>query len=446
MPTAPQFLLPDVGEGLTEAEIVTWFVAPGDTVEINDPLVEVETAKSLVELPSPYSGVITALHASAGDSVAVGSALVSFDDADEPDDSAGQTSSPALESAAVSAAPSDTRPADPLPEPDVAAADGRQSVLVGYGPSHTAIERRPRKSGYRVPGPAQSDPPTAGVPPTSPPVRLRAKNLGIDLAGITPTGAWGQITRADVDAAAADAAPAESVPGQPAETRHPIKGVRRATAAAMVSSAFSAPHVTEWVTVDVTEMLELLDDLRRHREFDGIRLTPLVMVIRAVLSAIRAHPEINSKWDDEANEIVRYRDVNLGIAAATPRGLLVPNIKAAQDMDLPGLCTELANLITDARNGTLTPADMARGTFTITNIGVFGVDGGTPILNPGEAAILCVGQIVRRPWEYRGTVELRSVCTLSMSFDHRLVDGKLGSQVLSHVARLLTTPALALAQ
>jgi pyruvate dehydrogenase E2 component (dihydrolipoamide acetyltransferase) len=212
----------------------------------------------------------------------------------------------------------------------------------------------------------------------------------------------------------------------------------------MVSSAFTAPHVTEWVTVDVTETLELLEQLRGDRAFAGARLTPLVLIARATLSALRAHPEMNSKWDGEAGEIVRFRDVNLGIAAATPRGLLVPNIKAAQHLSTRELCDNLHELIVDAREGKTRPEAMARGTFTITNIGVFGVDGGTPILNPGEAGILCVGQIARRPWEYRDEIHLRSVCTLSLSFDHRLVDGQLGSAVLAHIARLLGQPSLAL--
>jgi 2-oxoisovalerate dehydrogenase E2 component (dihydrolipoyl transacylase) len=212
----------------------------------------------------------------------------------------------------------------------------------------------------------------------------------------------------------------------------------------MVASAFSAPHVTEWVTIDVTDILTLLEQLRDDRAFAGVRLTPLVLIVRATLSALAAHPDINSKWDAAAGEIVRYRDVNLGIAAATPRGLLVPNIKRANKLGTRELCDALDDLIIQARAGKTQPEAMAKGTFTITNIGVFGIDGGTPILNPGEAGILCVGQIARRPWEHQGEIKLRSVCTLSLSFDHRLVDGKLGSEVLAHIARLLTQPSFAL--
>ncbi|CAN5231602.1 dihydrolipoamide acetyltransferase family protein [soil metagenome] len=420
MTTPQQFALPDVGEGLTEAEIVTWRVKLGDTVNVNDTLVEVETAKSLVELPSPYSGVITRLHAAEGETVDVGSVLVTF----------GGTTPDTTEETNLPAAPAE--PED----------EQRQPVLVGYGPSRAKVERRPRKAAHHgTPGASPPDP-QGHKPYATPPVRLRAKELGVDLSAVLPTGPEGRVTRADVDAAATVSTTGAA---QSDEIRSPIKGVRKATAAAMVSSAFTAPHVTEWVTVDVTETLTLLEQLRRDRAFTDARLTPLVLIARATLSALRTHPQINATWDADANEIVQYRDVNLGVAAATPRGLLVPNIKAAQTLSTRDLCDALDALITDARAGRTTPEAMSRGTFTITNIGVFGIDGGTPILNPGEAGILCVGQIVRRPWEYRGEVALRSVCTLAMSFDHRLVDGQLGSQVLAHIARLLENPALALA-
>jgi pyruvate dehydrogenase E2 component (dihydrolipoamide acetyltransferase) len=416
MATANQFALPDVGEGLTEAEIVSWHVKVGDTVKVNDTLVEVETAKSLVELPSPYTGVIAKLHAQEGDTVDVGAVIVSFA-------GDGQDPSPHAEA---------TASAD---EPD----DERQPVLVGYGPSRATVARRPRKPGYR-PHPANL---SSDRPHATPPVRFHAKRHGVDLASVTATGARGQITRADIDKAAQQRNGVVEEYDS-AETRIPIKGVRKVTAEAMVASAFTAPHVTEWVTVDVTETLDLLEQMRSDRAFVDARLSPLVLIARAALSALRAHPEMNAKWDAEAGEIVHYRDVNLGVAAATPRGLLVPNIKAAQALTTRELCDRLDDLITEARQGKTRPEAMARGTFTITNIGVFGVDGGTPILNPGEAGILCVGQIARRPWEHRGEVALRSVCTLSLSFDHRLVDGALGSAVLAHIARLLSRPSLAL--
>lgn len=435
MAAVNQFTLPDVGEGLTEAEIVTWHVEVGDVVAVNDILVEVETAKSLVELPSPYAGVITGLHAAAGETVEVGAVLVSYGGADT-----------GLGTAA-------TDPATPQPdEPEDAAeaedGEARRPVLVGYGPSKAKVARRPRVPGYRDLLQPKLTRAESGRPYATPPVRMRARELGVDLASVTPTGPSGQVTRADLQAALADPdrGPGRVAAKEPAaEIRSPIKGVRKATAAAMVRSAFTAPHVTEWVTVDVTESLALLEELRTDRAFAGTRLTPLVLIAKATLSALRAHPQMNAKWDDDAGEIVQYRDINLGIAAATPRGLLVPNIKAAQELSTHALCDALSALITEARDGKTPPSAMANGTFTITNIGVFGVDGGTPILNPGEAGILCVGQIARRPWEHHGQVALRSVCTLSLSFDHRLVDGQLGSEVLSHIARLLTRPSLALA-
>ncbi|MCB8914156.1 dihydrolipoamide acetyltransferase family protein [Rhodococcus rhodochrous] len=444
MAEVKQFALPDVGEGLTEAEIITWHVKPGDTVAINDTLVEVETAKSLVELPSPYAGLIATLHAAEGDTVEVGTVIVSYGSGvsageDVPKDPAPETA-PA-ENPLVS---EETGSFEVTSQSEDEPAEERQSVLVGYGPTRAAVARRPRKPGY-TPKLCGVSAPDSARPRATPPVRARAKNLGVDLATITPTGPEGLITHRDLDAAVALSTPVEKT-GVPSDVRTPIKGVRKVTAEAMVASAFTAPHVTEWVTVDVTETLLLLDRLRANREFKDARLTPLVLIARAALSALRAHPDMNAKWDGEAGEIVQYRDVNLGIAAATPRGLLVPNIKQAQELGTRELCDRLDELIRTARAGKTTPGEMARGTFTITNIGVFGVDGGTPILNPGEAGILCVGQIARRPWEYQGEVALRSVCTLSLSFDHRLVDGQLGSEVLNHIARLLEQPALALAQ
>ncbi|MBF4479703.1 dihydrolipoamide acetyltransferase family protein [Rhodococcus rhodochrous] len=445
MAEVKQFALPDVGEGLTEAEIVTWHVKPGDTVAINDTLVEVETAKSLVELPSPYAGVIATLHAAEGDTIEVGTVMVSFgsdvfDGKDAPKD-------PAPEAAPAKKPPVPEKTVSPgvTSQPDDEPGEERQSVLVGYGPTRATVARRPRKPGYTPPKLCGVSAPSSARPHATPPVRTRAKNLGIDLATITPTGPEGRITHRDLDAALATFT-AEEATGVPSEARIPIKGVRKVTAEAMVASAFTAPHVTEWVTVDVTETLVLLDRLRNSREFKNARLTPLVLIVRAALSALHAHPDMNAKWDGEAGEIVQYRDVNLGVAAATPRGLLVPNIKKAQELGTRELCDRLDELIRTARAGKTTPEEMARGTFTITNIGVFGVDGGTPILNPGEAGILCVGQIARRPWEYQGEVALRSICTLSLSFDHRLVDGQLGSEVLGHIARLLEQPALALAR
>jgi pyruvate dehydrogenase E2 component (dihydrolipoamide acetyltransferase) len=274
-----------------------------------------------------------------------------------------------------------------------------------------------------------------------------ARQLGVDLDAIASTGPAGHVTREEVIAASRRAA-ASAQPGSaqsPGETRTPIQGVRRRTAEAMIASAFTAPHVTEWLTVDVTRTLRLLDGLRADRQFAGLRLSPLVLVVRATLHAIARYPQINARWDADSNEIVQFENVNLGIAAATPRGLIVPNIRAAQRLSFRDLAEALATLTADAREGKTELVQMKGGTFTITNIGVFGVDGGTPILNPGEAGILCLGRIRKQPWAHKGHVRLRDVTTLAMSFDHRLIDGELGSRVLAHIAQILENPGQALA-
>ncbi|MBV9292703.1 MAG: 2-oxo acid dehydrogenase subunit E2, partial [Frankiales bacterium] len=285
-----------------------------------------------------------------------------------------------------------------------------------------------------------------------PPVRKLARDLGVDLRSLTGTGPHGAITRQDVEGAAGAPAPATTGSAVVAEfdpatreQRIPIKGVRKVTAAAMVGSAFTAPHVTIFTTVDVTPMMQLVDRLRAMPEFSDVRVTPLLIVAKALLAAVKRHPMVNSTWDDDAQEIVVKEYVNLGIAAATPRGLIVPNIKNADALSLPQLAGELTQLVATAREGRTTPADMQRGTITITNVGVFGVDNGTPILNPGESAILCFGAVRDQPWVHEGQLAVRKVTQLSLSFDHRIVDGQLGSQFLADVAALLADPALFLA-
>ncbi|MGW3569114.1 dihydrolipoamide acetyltransferase family protein [Streptomyces sp. NPDC000941] len=409
MPVTKHFHLPDVGEGLTEAEILEWRVGPGDPVGVNDIIVEIETAKAAVELPSPYAGTVTEVLRAAGEAVAVGAPIIAFE-VEEP------------------------------------SAPAREPVLVGYGPAHARTARRPRK---REPGPpaATSAVPAASATRTSlatPPVRKLARDLGVDLSLATATGPSGRITREDVHRLAEQRETAPNTPDAPRGdvVRTPIRGVRKHTAEAMVTSAFTAPHVTEWVTVDMTRSLKLLARARADKAFGDVRLTPLCLVIKAALTAIARHPEINAKWDAAAGEIVQYADVNLGIAAATPRGLIVPNIAAAQRLSLREIAVALTDLIDQARAGRTPPERMRNGTFTITNIGVFGIDGGTPILNPGEAAILCFGQVRRTPWEHKGRIRLRDTTTLTMSFDHRLVDGELGSQVLRDIARFLERPDL----
>ncbi|MGW1033724.1 dihydrolipoamide acetyltransferase family protein [Streptomyces antibioticus] len=466
-----EFKMPDVGEGLTEAEILKWYVQPGDTVTDGQVVCEVETAKAAVELPIPYDGVVRALHFPEGTTVDVGMSIIAVDV------SGGAAEAPAPAPAAAPAAA-------PAVEEPKSAGSGRQPVLVGYGVAASSTKRRPRK-GAEIPaqepaqqpaavavqaelnghGPAPAGAPTGapagqGRPLAKPPVRKLAKDLGVDLATVSPTGPDGIITREDVHAAAAPAqapapvaAPQAAVPAVSApvpapaasydavrETRVPVKGVRKATAAAMVGSAFTAPHVTEFVTVDVTRTLKLVEELKQDKDMQGLRVNPLLLIAKALLVAIRRNPEINASWDEAAQEIVQKHYVNLGIAAATPRGLIVPNIKDAHAKTLPQLAESLGELVATAREGKTSPAAMQGGTVTITNVGVFGVDTGTPILNPGESAILAVGAIRLQPWVHKGKVKPRQVTTLALSFDHRLVDGELGSKVLADVAAVLEQP------
>jgi 2-oxoisovalerate dehydrogenase E2 component (dihydrolipoyl transacylase) len=446
-----EFKLPDLGEGLTESEIVSWKVGVGDTVSLNQVIAEVETAKAVVELPSPFAGVVAALHEQPGSVVEVGKPIVSF----EVQDDAG--SSPAV------AAPTDGE------------APKRQPNLVGYGAvvesSGRPVRRqrnfaapagefaRPRPAATPVAGPVGSQP--FDRPRSTPPVRKLAKDLGVELAAVHGTGAHGLITREDVRSfvggsdvpvaarhlsAVADAGvPADgTVPQGGREVRTPIKGVRKFTAAAMVASAFTAPHATEFLTVDVTPTMDLLGKLKTSRAFADHKLTPLTLVAKAVLVALRRSPSLNSRWDEANQEIVQFNYVNLGIAAATPRGLTVPNIKDADAMSLLKLSEALTELTETARAGKTPPADLADGTISITNIGVFGIDAGTPILNPGEAAILAVGAVRKMPWAFQDEVALRQVMTLSLSFDHRLVDGEQGSRFLADVGAILADPGMVL--
>ncbi|HSP52947.1 MAG TPA: dihydrolipoamide acetyltransferase family protein [Cryobacterium sp.] len=459
------FTLPDLGEGLTESEIVAWRIAPGDTVTLNQLIADVETAKAIVELPSPFAGVVAELHQQPGTTVRVGDPIVSF----EVDSPSGRESAQSAPSAVPSGPTGRSR------EPE------REAVLVGYG---AAVERggRPRRRTRtgasdagasdagapdagapdalsRVTAPAPAPAPAAGERPRStPPVRALARTLGVDLAEVTGTGPTGLITREDVEASAAppaspvadrgptepDAQPTASVPGA-RETRSPIRSVRKLTAAAMVQSAFTAPHATEFLTVDVTPMIELIDALTHDREFADARIGILAVVAKALCLAVARTPEVNTRWDESAGEIVQFHYVNLGIAAATPRGLLVPSIPDADRLGLVELAAALAELTRAARDGVTSPAALHGGTISITNIGSFGIDAGTPILPPGEAVILALGAIAPRPWEYRGEIALRQVVTLSVAFDHRLVDGEQAARFLTDVAGILANPARALA-
>ncbi|MDQ2789971.1 MAG: branched-chain alpha-keto acid dehydrogenase subunit E2 [Pseudonocardiales bacterium] len=445
------FALPDVGEGLTEAEILSWHVAPGDTVTVNQIIVDIETAKAAVELPSPYAGVVSELFAEPGATVAVGTPII------------------AIETGAdTGAAPAGSIGPAPAGAIGEEGASGRIANLVGYGPRTATVARRPRKAapsaGSAAPSPAPSP---AAAPLAKPPVRKLAKELGVDLRTVLGSAAGGVITREDVERAAhvvdngRAGSAARSSPGSGLEPSHgsgpesgpesgagqrrePVRGVRKATAAAVVSSAFTAPHVTMFLTVDVTPMMELRARLKAQPQFRDVKLTPLAFAARAVCLAVRRTPDVNARWDEATGEIVYFDYVNLGIAAATPRGLVVPKIRNADRMALRELAVALDELAVSAREGRTPPADMLGGTITITNIGVFGIDTGTPILNPGESAILALGTIRDMPWVVDGVVTPRKVCQLALSVDHRVVDGQQGSQFLAHIGALLSDPAQAL--
>ena len=432
-----EFAMPDLGEGLTESELVSWEVAEGDTVDLNQVIAEVETAKALVQLPSPWAGTVSRLLVQPGVVVRVGSPIVAIEVAD----AAGHTA----------------------PEPPA-----RNAVLVGYGPPVEGGSRPQRKTRgallereapVAVAVDSDAVEPAAGTrsaerPLSTPPVRKLAADLGVRLELVRGTGERGMITRDDVLRAGASAeasarpspgphAPAPAAHTAPDEARIPISGVRRRTAEAMVASAFTAPQATVFLTVDVTPTVELLDVVRA-RAREGARPGILAVVAKALCIAVTRTPEINARWDESAGEIVQWRTVNLGIAAATDRGLIVPVVPAANELTLDRLANALASLSESARSGTTTPAALRGGTITISNVGVFGVDAGTPILVPGEAAILALGAISRRPWEHDGEIALRSVLTLSLSFDHRVVDGQQAATFLADIGAILAEPGVVL--
>jgi pyruvate dehydrogenase E2 component (dihydrolipoamide acetyltransferase) len=437
-------------------------VAEGDTITLNQPIVEVETAKAAVEVPSPYAGQVVRLHHAAGETVDVGVTIITVDTDPSagplvPDDEAPPVPMPSADDL-IPTLPNTQEPAAGLI--GGAAPGGRTAVLVGYGPKNVTAARRPRTASVATSAPTATA--SATVPATAravvpsvvrpagaralakPPVRKLARDLGVDLTALIGSGDGGVITRDDVHAATAPASLAPQGAGR-AERRIPIKGVRKLIAENMTASAFTAPHVTEFLTCDVTPTVDLVGRLRALPDFADCKVTPLTLVARALLVACRRHPEVNASWDEAAQEIVVHGGVNLGIAAATPRGLLVPNIKDADLLSLPELAAALTTLTAVAKDGRTAPADMTGGTITITNVGVFGVDAGTPILNPGEAAILCLGAIRDTPWVVDGQIVVRKVTTLALSFDHRMVDGQLGSQFLADLAAMLTDPAVLLA-
>ncbi|TAP44684.1 dihydrolipoamide acetyltransferase family protein [Arthrobacter sp. S39] len=484
--TVNKFNLPDVGEGLTEAEIVSWKVKPGDTVAINDVLCEIETAKSLVELPSPFAGTVTELLVPEGITIDVGTAIISVSDSVSGDPTPADVPAPAV-------------PVQPLygklPASDADTSDSALAggPLVGSGPKADAVKRRARKAAPASPAvsapvpaaePVQSTAAVPAVPagPTAeplddrptlgdtitglvnrvlakPPVRKIARDLGIDLADVVATGSRGEVTREDLvsyqaqrDAELDQADGFWGKAGKPQDQRIeriPVKGVRKATAKAMVESAFAAPHVSIFVDVDASRTMEFVKRLKASRDFEGIRVSPLLILAKAVIWAAARNPSVNATWVDNAGgtdaaEIHVKHYMNLGIAAATPRGLMVPNIKDAQDLSLKELALALNNLATTARAGKTQPAEMQGGTLTITNIGALGIDTGTPIINPGEVAIVAFGTIKQKPWVLDGEVIPRWITTLGGSFDHRVVDGDLSARFMADVAAILEEPALLL--
>ncbi|WP_262283580.1 dihydrolipoamide acetyltransferase family protein [Micromonospora sp. MA102] len=479
-----EFNLPDLGEGLTEGEILAWLVKVGDDIELNQPIVEVETAKAAVEIPAKWAGRVQAIFHPEGATVEVGSPIIAID----TDPNAGPiqqstTGAPAADlptPSAASLAAVEVAPEEGMVEPGLiggVAPGGRTAVLVGYGPRNAPAKRRPRKGGVPAQAaaapaaPVQPAPAPAPVAPApaapavngngrvtgavlaKPPVRKLAKDLGVDLATLTGSGPLGSITREDVQRAAAAPAAAEPLTvaapataaasfGADREQRIPVKGVRKLTAENMARSAFTAPHVTEFLTVDVTRAMKALDRLRERREWRDVRVSPLLLVAKAVLLAVKRHPMVNSTW--AGDEIVVKDYVNLGIAAATERGLIVPNIKDAGRLSLRELADAMTALVQTAKAGKTSPADMSGGTLTITNVGVFGVDTGTPILPPGESAILAFGAVREQPWVHKGKVKPRLVTTLGLSFDHRIIDGELGSKFLRDIGDFLADPEAAL--
>ncbi|WP_374008906.1 dihydrolipoamide acetyltransferase family protein [Leifsonia sp. LS-T14] len=473
-----QFLLPDVGEGLTEAEIVSWKVAPGEQVAVNQVIVEIETAKSLVELPSPFEGTVGELLVTEGQTVEVGTPIFTVTSGAQAPQEPAQEPGPADEIVADAAS---TVSHEDEPKPG--------AVLVGYGSAGHGGSRRRRvshpgtasipvaftgsiavapsaaaapavvpavasasasqsASAPQAPAAPRTAPPSrpSGPVVAKPPVRKLAKDLGVDLGLVTPTGPIGDVTREDVLREATQVSVFRNIetPQWPndREDRIPVKGVRKAIANAMTSSAFTAPHVSLFVDVDATRTMEFVKRLKNSPDFAGIKVSPLLIMAKAMIWAVRRNPTVNSSWTDE--EIIVRHYVNLGIAAATPRGLIVPNIKEAQGMTLLELARSLEQLTLTARDGKTPPADMNGGTITITNIGVFGMDTGTPILNPGEVGIVALGTIKQKPWVVDGEVRPRFVTTLGASFDHRVVDGDVASRFLADVASIIEEPALLL--
>ncbi|MFM8926658.1 MAG: dihydrolipoamide acetyltransferase family protein [Rhodoluna sp.] len=441
------FDLPDVGEGLTEAEIVSWKVSVGESVSVNQIIVEIETAKSLVELPCPFAGTVAQLLVNEGDTVAVGSPIIAV--------TVSQLTAAAAASASLHEAVTEAIAAVSDVASTASVDEKPQPTLVGYGVTAAPPSRRKRSANPAVPAvifnaaPATdliAVVPTAETVLAKPPIRKLAKDLNVDINKVKPTGLSGEVTREDVMKAAQVASvfrnQSTPEPKTEREERIPVKGVRKAIASAMVQSAFTAPHVSIFVDVDATRTMEYVKRLKASADFAGVKVTPLLIMAKAMIWAVRRNPTVNSTWTDK--EIIVHNYVNFGVAAATPRGLIVPNIKDADKMSMFELAMALEKLAATAREGKTTPADMQNGTITVTNIGVFGVDTGTPILNPGEVGIVALGSIRPKPWVVDNEILIRQVTTIGATFDHRVVDGDVASRFVQDVASVIEEPALLL--
>ncbi|MFG2711266.1 dihydrolipoamide acetyltransferase family protein [Streptomyces goshikiensis] len=438
MPQVMEFKLPDLGEGLTEAEIVRWLVAVGDVVEVDQPVVEVETAKAMVEVPCPYGGVVTARFGEEGTELPVGAPLITV---------------------AVGAG-SEPEPAA------VAESSGSGNVLVGYGTDHSRPTRRKRVArpgamaaaavaapvaavaAVAAPAPAPAAPAQASgpVPVISPLVRKLARDNGVDLRALRGSGPEGLILRADVEAALRAPAPAAQAAAAPVAapegaTRIPLKGLRGAVAEKLSRSRREIPEATCWVDADATELMAARAAMNAAA---GPKISVLALLARICTAALARYPELNSTVDLAANEIVRLPSVHLGFAAQTERGLVVPVVRDAQSRSPESLSAEFGRLTELARTGKLAPADLTGGTFTLNNYGVFGVDGSTPIINHPEAAMLGVGRIVDKPWVHEGQLAVRKVVQLSLTFDHRVCDGGAAGGFLRYVADCVESPAVLL--
>ena len=434
------FTLPDVGEGLTEADLVNWMVGVGDTVTMNQVIAEIETAKSLVEIPSPWAGVVKELYVEVGDTVNVGDnffaiKVTSDSSADNDDDDDAPAQAPLVGSGPKADTAGRRRrrrkPARPAPQPDELETPVESEPAVTEAPE----ELEPAAE------PAQKSDLFAKVL-AKPPVRKLAKDHGLDLTTITPTGQHGEVTRGDVRAVLDGAAETAAVPQQQAGTSETIKvtGVRKATAKAVTESYTTAPHITAYRQVDATRTMEYIQRLKQHPRFADVRVSPLLVVAMAVTQAARNTPQANATWHGDSYTL--HHHVNLGIAAATPRGLLVPNIKDAHELNQLEMAQSIQELTQRARDGKTQPAELADGTITITSVGPLGIDTAVPIINPGESGILAFGTIRQQPWVVDGKVEPRWVTTLGGAFDHRIVDGAETGAFLADVAAILEEPAL----